>query len=54
MSLLTVLCVAVAGFLALMQWYAGRVDLDQIGSKAAQSVSEQMRQDLLKNLRNGK
>ncbi|MDA0746884.1 MAG: response regulator [bacterium] len=51
MSVITVACVLVAGFLAALQWYAAQVDLEEIKANATRSMGNQMKEEMLKELR---
>ena len=48
MALITLVCILVAGFLALLQHYASQVDLDDVKAKAGKSMMEQALKEQLK------
>ena len=54
MGIITLLCVGVAGFLAVMQHYASQVDFAEIKTNAEKSMSKQVKEQLMEELRKGK
>ena len=48
MAVITLVCIVVAGFLALMQWYASQVDLEEMKAQAERSMMEQAKEKLIK------
>ena len=53
-GIITLLCVGVAGFLAMMQHYASQVDFEEIKTNAEKSMSKQVKEQLMEELRKGK
>jgi DNA-binding response OmpR family regulator len=51
MGLITLVCIFIATFLAVMQWYAAEVDVTQIKKGVTKSVQEQVKEELLKELK---
>lgn len=43
-------CVVVSGFLALMQWWEAQGGLEKVKAKATQSMSEQVKEEILKEI----
>ena len=53
MGVITVVCIAIAAFLSLMQWYASQVSVEEIKAGAQKSLTEQMKEELKKELQKG-
>jgi hypothetical protein len=53
-GLITLVCVVVAGFLAIMQWYATQIDFEEMKSKAQESMTDQVKEQMLKELQKRK
>ena len=54
MGIITLLCIFIASFLAIMQWYAAEVDMAEIKKGVTKSMKEQVKEELLKEMQNQK
>jgi CheY-like chemotaxis protein len=54
MGVITLLCIFIASFLAVMQWYAAEVDMSEIKKGVTKSMKEQVKEELLKEMQNQK
>ena len=51
MGIITVVCIFIAGFLAMMQWYAAQVDVAEIKAGVKKSMTDQVKEELLKEMK---
>ena len=51
MGVITLVCVVVTGFLVAMQWYASRIDLDDMRAKAQESATKQAAKSIIEELK---
>ena len=45
-----IICIAVAGFMAVMNWYADQIDVDELKKSTEKAITKQATNEILKQL----